>query len=194
MSTHDRPHSWRVLRGPVTVWCNHWLNIESVELELPSGIATEFFRLRSGDGVAILVEDSEGRVLLNRQYRPAVEEVVLEVPGGGIEAGETPAEAAAREAREESGVVVGNLVLLGCLYRNPARDSGRISVYWGSCDGFVRPDQEKYEFLSPTWVDLIEAERMMSDGVPTDPATAFAISSRLLLRERGQASFDSTPS
>ncbi len=44
------------------------------------------------------------RVLLVSQYRYLPNRVCWEIPGGGIQAGETPATAAARECREEAGV------------------------------------------------------------------------------------------
>ena len=42
-------------------------------------------------------------VILARQYRPGPDEILLELPGGGVEAGETPEQAARRELLEETG-------------------------------------------------------------------------------------------
>ncbi len=58
------------------------------------------------------IVDGDGRILLIEQARPSGRQWRL--PGGGVEPGESMAEAAAREAREESGLVVrvGRLVAL----------------------------------------------------------------------------------
>src|SRR5439155_23416005 len=49
-----------------------------------------------------------GEALLARQYRLLVDRVAWEVPGGAVEAGESPEAAALRECREETGVRCGS--------------------------------------------------------------------------------------
>ena len=56
--------------------------------------------------VAAVVERDDGRVLLARRLPGAHLGGLWEFPGGGVEAGETPAEALVRELREELGVEV----------------------------------------------------------------------------------------
>ncbi len=61
----------------------------------------------SGEGaVAVFVVDSGDHVLLNRQYRIALDRFCLEIPRGGIDPGETPVIAAQRELKEETGLNV----------------------------------------------------------------------------------------
>lgn len=56
--------------------------------------------------LAIILHPTEARVLLARRLQTAHLGGFWEFPGGKIEAGETPAEAAIREAREEVGLAV----------------------------------------------------------------------------------------
>lgn len=53
--------------------------------------------------VGIVARDAEGRVLLVRQWRHAVDRALWEIPAGTLGRGEDPAEAARRELSEETG-------------------------------------------------------------------------------------------
>ena len=55
--------------------------------------------------VALLSKPSGLELLLQKQYRPPIDKVVVEVPAGLIDAGETPEECAVRELKEETGYV-----------------------------------------------------------------------------------------
>lgn len=79
---------------------------------LPNGDAQSQVKAKkalTADAVAVfarvraLRDDGQPRVLLVQQYRPAVDAVTVELPAGLIDAGETPAQAALRELREETG-------------------------------------------------------------------------------------------
>jgi ADP-ribose pyrophosphatase len=71
------------------------------------------------DCVVILPIDSQGNILLVRQFRHAVDKELLELPAGSIDPGETPVEAATRELREETGYKPGKLEKLGGFYSAP---------------------------------------------------------------------------
>ena len=55
--------------------------------------------------VAILQKDSGPELLLQKQFRPPINKTVIEVPAGLVDEGETAAESAVRELREETGYV-----------------------------------------------------------------------------------------
>ncbi|PHH88681.1 hypothetical protein CDD83_7211 [Cordyceps sp. RAO-2017] len=55
--------------------------------------------------VAILDKPAGKEIVLQKQYRPPIDKVVIEVPAGLIDAGETAEQAAVRELREETGYV-----------------------------------------------------------------------------------------
>lgn len=62
----------------------------------------------------------EGKLVMVRQYRHGTETITSEIPGGLIDEGETPEQAAARELEEESGFRAEEIVLLGKVNPNPA--------------------------------------------------------------------------
>lgn len=62
-----------------------------------------------------IVHDAEGRILLVRAAPYLTVAGMWFLPGGGVEHGETPAEALRREVHEETGLTVGELTILGVL-------------------------------------------------------------------------------
>jgi ADP-ribose pyrophosphatase len=72
------------------------------------------------DWVSIVPVAKDGAFVFVRQYRSGIDAPTLEVPGGIIDEGQTPAEAALRELREETGYGGGRLARLGANRPNPA--------------------------------------------------------------------------
>lgn len=85
-----------------------------------TGESHDFFVMETRAWVNVIPVTRENRVVLVRQYRHGTREVTLEIPGGLVEEGDTPEEAARRELREETGHEGAELILLGAVHPNPA--------------------------------------------------------------------------
>ncbi len=85
----------------------------------------DFYELRFPDWVNVVPVTSDGRVLLIRQFRVGSRELTLEIPGGLVEPGETPLEAARRELLEETGHAADEWRMLGAVRPNPAIQGNR---------------------------------------------------------------------
>jgi 8-oxo-dGTP pyrophosphatase MutT (NUDIX family) len=96
-------HPWRVRRSRVET-ANHFFTLKTLTSVSPrSGREHDFYVLEAGDWCERHSADPDGQVLMVRQFRHGTGEVTLEVPGGLIDPGQTPAQAAARELLEETG-------------------------------------------------------------------------------------------
>jgi 8-oxo-dGTP pyrophosphatase MutT (NUDIX family) len=98
----DAQLRWAV-HGSRTVYDSPWVRVELADVEPPDGSRFEHHVLYL-PGVAIaLIVDQGGRILMLWRHRFAVDQWGYELLGGIVEAGEDPAQTAAREAEEESG-------------------------------------------------------------------------------------------
>jgi 8-oxo-dGTP pyrophosphatase MutT (NUDIX family) len=97
--------------------------------ELPSGkpYKAYVFEFDSWANVVALTKNNE--VILVKQYRHGVQEVLLELPGGVVDDGENPLEGAKRELMEETGYSAGNIIEVGRIYPNPAIQQNTLYCY-----------------------------------------------------------------
>jgi 8-oxo-dGTP pyrophosphatase MutT (NUDIX family) len=94
-----------------------------------TGESHAFFRLDSTDWVNIVPITPAGQMVMVRQYRYGTERVTLETPGGLLDPGEGPAQAAARELLEETGYQGREIISLGGVNPNPALFGNRLHVF-----------------------------------------------------------------
>ncbi|KXK26859.1 MAG: ADP-ribose pyrophosphatase [candidate division WS6 bacterium OLB20] len=84
------------------------------EVELPSGERTHYLKFfNKADGADAVAVNSDGKILLVKEYNHPVGVEMWQFPGGFIDAGETPEQAARRELIEEGGYEAATLRRLG---------------------------------------------------------------------------------
>ncbi|RLI24180.1 ADP-ribose pyrophosphatase [Candidatus Bathyarchaeota archaeon] len=101
------------------IYDKHGLVIIKDILEFADGSTWEYVYFKSRGTVAVAALTEEGKLILTRQYRHPLRKVVYELPGGAIEEGETPSQAALRELKEETGYTAESLELIGRFSRGP---------------------------------------------------------------------------
>ena len=94
-----------------------------------TGEEHDFFVLESSPWVNVIPLTEGGDVVMIEQYRHGIRDITLEIPGGLVEPGDTPEEAARRELREETGYGGGELVELGFVHPNPAIQNNRCHTF-----------------------------------------------------------------
>ena len=98
------------------------------------------------DCAVVVAVDAQMRVLLVRQFRSAVGVELLELPAGGIDAGESPLQAAQRELREETGYAAAELRELGSYYASPGVLSEQMFAFLatGLSEASLPADDDEY--------------------------------------------------
>lgn len=96
------------------------------------GNPQEYHSLLVPDYVTVLAVTSDGKVPLVRQYRPALENSSLELPGGLAEEGESLDVTATRELSEETGYTASELLCLGWLHADSGRLENRLWCYFAA--------------------------------------------------------------
>ncbi len=130
-------------------------------------------------GVAVLPVLEDGRIVLLRNWRPAVDAWSWEVPKGFVEPGETPAEAARRELVEETGLA-GTLEALGAVWSEPAALATQAGLFlaYGCVPAPGRePLSAELGLGGPQAMTPAEADRLAREGAMRD-----AVSLLLLAR------------
>lgn len=118
-------------RDSETVWSGDYLRVDRVSFD---GGEESFTReiVRHAGSVAI-VPFTGSEVVLIRQYRPAVERWLYEIPAGKMDVeGEDPAQTAIRECVEETGLRPGKVQQLHEFYNSPGFLDEHTFLFWGS--------------------------------------------------------------
>ncbi|HWA99441.1 MAG TPA: NUDIX hydrolase [Pirellulales bacterium] len=114
--------------------------------------------------VAIIPMVDDGHVCLIRNCRPAVDQVLLELPAGTLEPGELPIHTARRELEEETGYRAESIEPLGQFFMSPGILNERMHLYLatGLRAGSTNLDAgEQIENDVVTWADAVA---MCHDG------------------------------
>jgi ADP-ribose pyrophosphatase len=125
--------------------------------------------------VAILPFDARGRVLMLRQFRPAVKEWLLEIPAGTLEPGEPLLACAKRELIEETGFAARRWAKLGFIYNAPGYSNERIVLYkaWDLKPAYAAQDADEHIELAVMSMPAIR--RAVRSGRICDAKTLCAL-------------------
>ncbi len=116
--------------------------------------------------VNILPINTKGEVVLVRQYRHGLDDITLEFPGGVVEPGEDPCEAAMRECLEETGFMSPKRAeLLGMQRPNPAWLSNHCMSYvWFDCENAAEQELDRNEDIEVVRIPLDEMAHAIRRG------------------------------
>ena len=149
-----------------------WRHIQKKTFRSSSGKEMDFEIREDGDCVAVLAITPDQDVILARQFRPGPAKVMTELPGGGIESGETPKEAAARELLEETGFA-GELEFVCESWENPYSTLHRYNFIARHAVEVAPPKPDEGEEIEVIRMPLDEFRRLMRSGQGCDTESAY---------------------
>ncbi len=130
-----------------------------------TGVEHDFYVIESQDWVNIIPLTADHRVVMIRQYRHGSRKVTLEIPGGLVDSGDTPEEAAVRELLEETGYQAEEVAKIGVSNPNPA-------IFNNRCYTFVArnvikgrdPMPDQTEDIEVVLIPLIDIPDLIREG------------------------------
>jgi len=115
---------WKVLESN---YIQPRFRIDKCELSNGKLLDATVLEFRTWANVLAITKDQ--KVVLVKQYRHGVHEILLELPGGVVEDGEQPIDGIKRELLEETGYAALNIVEVGMIYPNPANQTNRLYCF-----------------------------------------------------------------
>lgn len=117
----------------------------------------------------------DGRLLMVRQYRNALDRYTLEIPAGGLNPDEPTIDAAARELEEETGYQCGKIEKLITIRTTVAFCNEKIDIYLATDLKKTSQHLDEDEYVNVEHYTLEELEKMIYDGTIEDSKTIAAI-------------------
>ena len=144
---------------------------------LPNGETSKREIVKHPGAVAVLAITEENKIVLVRQYRKALERVLVEIPAGKLEKGEAPLETAKRELEEETGYVCEKMEPLHSFYTSPGFADELVHIFLAK--GLTKKSEKQMldddEFVDVLEVTLEEALNMVKEKQIYDAKTIYAL-------------------
>lgn len=152
-----------------------YLTVVRDTVALPDGshATREYVRHQGAVAVVPLLED--GRIVMVRQYRHAVGQVLVEFPAGKLDPGESVLECAIRELREETGYEAAQWARAGVFHNAAAYSTERMEI-WFAQD--LRPGAQRLdpgEFLEVQAWSMEDLDRLAAQGGVSDMKTMIGL-------------------
>ena len=147
-------------------------------IEVPNGNVVEWDFIGHKGAAAVLPVREDGKLLMVRQYRNALDRYTLEIPAGGLKGADEPTrDAAGRELEEETGYRSDDLEWLITIRTTVAFCNEKIDIYVAK--NLIKSHQhlDEDEFINVEAYSVEELSRMILEGKIEDSKTISAIMS-----------------
>jgi len=151
------------------------LHVFEDTVELPDGNHSRREYIKHPGASLIVPVFEDGSVLMERQFRYPVDQVIDELPAGKLDADESPIDAAKRELAEETGYSANEWIELGTLMPCVGYSDERIHVFLARSLALVGQSLDDEEFIETFTVPFNELYESALDGRIQDAKTLIAI-------------------
>ncbi len=156
-----------------TVFQSKWAKVLEEKYKLPNGNEEKYLVIEKASGVMILPiieEDGKLYTYLVQQYRYPIGKEVLQFPMGSIESQVEPLEQAAKELKQETGLVADDLKLATKYYVDPglSRQMCYVFIADGIAEQTAQELEETEQGMEVKKVTIEQLETMIEKGDITD--------------------------
>lgn len=145
-------------------------------MQVPNGNIAVWDFIKHKGAAAVVAVTEEGKLLMVRQYRNALERETLEIPAGGLDSPEEPTQhAAARELEEETGYRAGSISFLISIYTTVAFCNEKIDIYLATDLRKSSQNLDDDEFINVETWELDALLELIYAGKIQDAKTISAI-------------------
>jgi len=161
----SKPDTWQRRSSKKVADCRVFTVREDDSVRASDGREGSFFVIESRDWVNVIAMTVDQRVVLIEQFRHGVEETILEIPGGMIDPGEDPLNAAKRELAEETGYTSDNWTFLGKSRPNPAIQNNVIFHYLAADSAqTLEKEFDEHESITTKLLSLDGVSKLIATG------------------------------
>lgn len=156
------------------------INVERHKVLLPNQKTSYREVVKHNGAVAVCAVTPEHQVILVKQYRKPMDEVLLEIPAGKLEIGENREDAAKRELEEETGYKTDKLTVIGEVYGTPGFSNEKITIYFAQNLHKGEAHLDEDEFVEKVLYSMEEVKYAVQKNEINDAKTLIAFQYLLL--------------
>ncbi len=150
------------------------VDIYQDRMVLPDGTEENYDFIKHKGAAAVIPVMDDGRIIMVRQYRNAIDQYTLEIPAGGLNGADEPTKIAAhRELEEETGYYadLNDVEFLLTLYTTVAFCNEKIDIYLARNLRKTKQHLDDDEFIDVSLHTIDELTQMVRDGKIVDAKT-----------------------
>ncbi len=156
---------WKTIKSKVLIETPR-LSIQEDIVELPNGKSTVYHLQKPTltHSVIIIAVNTKGDMLIQKEYSYPPDQIMWQLPGGAMNDGENPIDAANRELAEESGYTIENCKILGYFYVNNRTSNRKQFIVCGDNPKLTQPKPDDDEFIHSEWISLNNLHSLIKKG------------------------------
>lgn len=144
-------------------------------MEMSNGRQVKWDFIEHKGAAAIVAADKDGKILMVRQYRNALERNTLEIPAGGLNPGEDRKTCAMRELEEETGYRTKDAKHLIDIYTTVAFCNEKISIFYTNELTMSKQNLDEDEYVHVEAYTMEELVGFILNGMIEDAKTISAL-------------------